>query len=162
MKNAFKLIKGISRALDIIAGAGIVVITVMVVLNVLLRTVFNVPFRGIYEYVSYLTAAVIGLALAYCAVNNAHISIGFIMEKLPLKLRAVIDIVTKAAVLVFLGVLTCQTALLGYNTALSGEVSPTVRIPFYPFIYLVAAGVFMLGVVVLFHLAAEIKGVIKK
>ncbi|NLG53230.1 MAG: TRAP transporter small permease, partial [Clostridiales bacterium] len=98
MKNAFRFIKGISRALDIIAGAGIVVITVMVVLNVLLRTLFNMPFRGIYEYVSYLTAAVIGLALAYCAVNNAHISIGFIMEKLPLKLRAVIDIVTKAAV----------------------------------------------------------------
>ena len=81
MQKITELIKKASKLMDTIAGWGIVAIMALVVINVLLRVIFNSPILGVYEYVGYTTAGVIAFSIAYCALQNAHIAIEFIFEK---------------------------------------------------------------------------------
>ncbi|NLG89399.1 MAG: TRAP transporter small permease subunit, partial [Clostridiaceae bacterium] len=90
MQKIAELVKKASNLMDVIAGWGIAAIMALVVVNVLLRVFFNSPILGVYEYVGYLTAGVIAFSIAYCALQNAHIAIEFIFEKIPFKIRRII------------------------------------------------------------------------
>jgi len=71
-----------SRAIDGVAGLALGGVAVLVTANILLRALLNRPIVGTYELVGYLTAAVIGLSLAHCALQNSHIAVDFLVEHL--------------------------------------------------------------------------------
>lgn len=142
----------ISKLLDSIAGWCMASIMVLVVSNILLRTLFKRPILGTYEYVSFFTALVIGLALAYCAVQNSHIAISIITDRLPVKIQMIIEIVIDTIAFIFLSFSTWHIGIYAKSMAGSGEVSLTTKLPFYPFIYLVAFGMSILSLVVLANL----------
>ncbi len=144
-KESGGVVSVISRLLDDAAGWGIVVTMALVVVNILLRVIFKNSIQGIYEYVGYITAAVIGLALAWCALEKAHISIDFIVEKMPAGVRKIVDVITGSVAVIFLLFSCLQTCVYGVKVMNSGEVSATSQIPFYPFIFIVAAGFFVLS-----------------
>lgn len=138
-----------SRAMDRIAGFCMVTAMVLVVSNILLRALFNRPILGTYDYVVLLNAVMIGLALAYCAVQNGHIAVGFLVERLPSRAQTAIDIVMNIAALTFWALCAWQIAVYAGMMAASGVVSPTSQIPVYPFIYLLALGILALSLVIL-------------
>lgn len=149
MKQCTGFVTGLSRILDKIAGLCMVAVMVLVVSNVLLRALFNRPILGTVDYVVFLTAVMIGLSLAYCAVQNGHIAVSFVVDRLPLKMQAVVDIVTSILSLSFWGLCVWQIGSYAQRTAEAGVVSPTTQTPLYPFIYLVAFGLMVLCLVLL-------------
>jgi len=70
-----------SRVLDLLAGVILAGTALLVVANIIGRTLLNLSILGTYEMVGFLTAAVVGLSLARCAVENSHIAIEFILER---------------------------------------------------------------------------------
>lgn len=158
MKKLKQMIEKISQFLDNLAGWGIVVTMILVVVNILLRIILKSPIDGIYEYVGYITAVVIGFGLAWCAIQKSHVAIEFIVEKLPQKVQTVISTVTGLMVLVFLLFAGYQVFCLGLKVLSSGEVSATARIPFYPFIFLVALGFIVLALVEFVNILKGVKG----
>lgn len=156
MQKFERLVTKASRLMDTVAGWGIAAVMALVVINVILRVFFNSPILGIYEYVGYLTAGVIAFSLSYCALQNAHIAIDFIFEKMPAKSRRIIEIITGLIIFLFLLFLCVQVILYAIQVLLSGEVSPTAKMPFYPFIFMVAAGLFVLAII---ELIKVVKGV---
>ncbi|HEY8500449.1 MAG TPA: TRAP transporter small permease [Clostridia bacterium] len=147
MQKIERLISKASKLMDIAAGWGIAAIMALVVVNVLMRVIFNSPIKGVYEYVGYMTAGVIALSIAYCALQGAHIAIDFLFEKLPVKIRKTIYYISGSIIIVFLLFLCCQIFIYALKVMSSGEVSPTAGMPFYPFIIMVAIGVFVLSAV---------------
>jgi TRAP-type C4-dicarboxylate transport system permease small subunit len=147
MQRIEKLVTRAGKIMDIVAGWGIVAVMALVVINVLMRVIFNNPIMGIYEYVGYLTAGIIAFSVSYCALQNAHIAISFIFEKLPLKSRKIIDIITGFIIVLFLLFLCVQVVVYALKVMSSGEVSPTAKMPFYPFIFMTALGLFVLSVI---------------
>ncbi|TYO97024.1 TRAP transporter small permease [Desulfallas thermosapovorans] len=143
------LVTGLSRILDKIAGLCMVLSMLLVVVNILLRALFNRPILGVYEYVIFLTLATIGLSLAHCAIQNGHIAVSFVFDRLPLKIQGLVDLVINAAGLLFWGLCAWQVGIYAHGTAASGVVASTTQIPLYPFIYLVAFGLLALGLVLL-------------
>ena len=77
-----RLIKNAAKVFAEIAGWLLFVCMLIVTLNVILRKVFNSPLLGTYEWVGILSALVISLGLAYCAVVGGHIAIDFIVNKM--------------------------------------------------------------------------------
>lgn len=161
MKNNYNvLIAMISKLFDKMAGWCMVFTMVLIVGNILLRSLIKKPILGTYEYVGFFTALIIGLSLAYCAVQNGHIAVNFIVDKFTPKTRYVIDILTGILSTSFLCLAAWHTGNYAYSMILSGEVSPTTKTPFYPFIYLVTFGLFLLALVLLCKLIEFIgKGV---
>lgn len=143
------LVTATSRILDKIAGFCMVSIMLLVVSNIVLRVLFNHPILGTYEYVVFLTVAAIGLSLAHCAVQNGHIAVDILMDRLPLKIQGVIDLVMNTAALLFWGLCAWQIGIYANKMAISGLVSPTSQIPMHPFIYLVAFSILALSLVLL-------------
>lgn len=152
------VVTALSRALDFIAGIILAATVFLVVANILGRALFARSILGTYEMVGFLTAAVVGLALSRCALENGHIAVGFVVDKLPENLQKYIDLVVGIPALIFLSVVAYNIFVTGYLVAESGEVSPTTQIIFYPFIYLVGTGFAVLALAVLVNLCRQFAG----
>lgn len=158
MKRFKTIVFKASRYVDILAGFILVGIAILIVANIVLRRVANSSILGTYEMVGYLTAAAIGLSIAYCAVQGGHISANFLVERLPRPVQRIISISVDLASFVFLSLASWYLTRYATVIALSGRVSPTIRFPFYPFIYLVALGFLALALVTLVRLAESLVG----
>ncbi len=164
VKAGSKQLKGLaeslSQVLDKLAGFCMVAVMGLVVSNIILRAVFNRPILGTYDYVGFLTALVIGLALANCAFKNGHIAVSFVVEHFPAKAQAGVDVVVNSLSLFFWGLVSWQLWVYAGSTINKGLVSPTTQTPLYPFIYLVSLGFFALCLVLLVKLFESVKRVI--
>lgn len=149
MNKFTDLVTGTSRLLDKIAGLCLVGVMVLIVGNILLRAIFKNPILGTIDYATFLTAVMIGLSLAYCGVQKGHIAVDFVMERLPLKLQAAVDMVMGLLSLSFWSLCVWQTGVYANRMAAAGVVSSTTQTPVYPFIYLVDFGLFALCLVLL-------------
>lgn len=134
------LVVNISRLLDRIAGIAIFISMLLVVANTVSRVLFNKPILGTMEYVGFLAAVAVGLALAMCAVGNGHIAVDLLMDRLQPSVRVFIDGLVLLVTVIFLGLCSWGLFQYGASSAASGLVSPTTQTPVYPFIYLVALG----------------------
>ena len=146
--------------LDKIAGFGLVLIMLLIVVSVLTRTFFK-PLIGTDEYTGFILACVIGLAMANCAIHNGHIAVDMIMERFSPKVQAGIDIIISIIAVVFWSLTTLHIGKYAYSMAVGGEVSMTTTIPYYPFIYVVAFGVLGLAIVALVKVLNAIGKVVK-
>jgi TRAP-type C4-dicarboxylate transport system permease small subunit len=121
----------------------------LVVANVLMRSIFSRPILGTYELVGLLTAMGVGLALANCAFKKGHIAVGFIVDRFTPRIQAIIDVFIYSVTMGFWFLVACEVAEYANNMAENGMVSSTTQIPIYPFIYLLALGILGLSLVLL-------------
>jgi TRAP-type C4-dicarboxylate transport system permease small subunit len=147
-----QIIRKLAKILNIAAAGGILAMVVLIVGNILLRRFLKQPILGAYEYVGFLTVLIVGFSLAHCAVLKGHIAIGFVVEKLPVKVQSVFEIVTGILAAFFFGIVSWHLAGYGSRLLASGEVSPTTRTPFHPFVYMISVGMAVLSLVILMQL----------
>lgn len=149
----------LSRILDHIAGIFLFLVMMLVVFNVLLRSIFNAPITATYDLVGMFTSVGIGLSLAYCAIQKGHIAIDYFIDKFPPGFRLFLDFCTHFISIIFLVIASWQLTKLGYNMTITGEKSASAMIPYYPFIYIVAFGMFIFSIIVLLQMVEIIKRV---
>jgi TRAP-type C4-dicarboxylate transport system permease small subunit len=138
MKRLFGVTETLSRGLNVIGGLGLVFIVLITTSDVILRA-FRLPILGTYEIVSFTGCVVVLFALPLTSWLHAHIYVDFVVEKFSPGVQKAINVSTRCLV-IFLFILFAWN-LMTYAADLQriGEVSPTLKIPFYPVVY--AAGV---------------------
>lgn len=136
----------VTGALDWVAGLVVLASMFLVAGNVVLRP-FNLPIAGTYEWTGFLTALAIGLALAHCAIKGGHTIITLVVDRLPLRVIKIDRIVVRLFTGSFLVVAAWRVAAYAQSTWKSGEVAPTTKVPFYPIMFIVAAGILVYAVV---------------
>jgi len=150
-----KIVNLFARELDRVAQWAIVVLMALVVTNIVLRFAWR-PLLGTYEFVSFLSAVVISFALAYCVVQRGHIAVTLVVDRLPPRGQAIVDVIVNIISIIFFGLTVWQISLYATDMVVSGEVSPTTKTPFYPFVYGVALGFLFLCLVLLVDLIKSI------
>jgi TRAP-type C4-dicarboxylate transport system permease small subunit len=135
-----------SRFFGLVAGYVLAVTMGLVVVNVVLRP-FGHPIKGSFELVGYFTSVVIGLALADCAAKGGHIRVSFVVEKLPVRAQAAVDLVTGILASAFLVLAVFELCRYAAELMRSGEVGFTTQIPYYPYVLLVALGFLLYALV---------------
>ena len=118
--------------------------------NVVLRFFFNAPYRGAYELVGFLGAVVIAFALGHTQKRKDHIVVDILTSKFPKRVNRILDGINYFITTIFFAIVSWQVFIWGTKILKSGEVSETLKIVFYPFIYSVSLGfaVFSLTLVV--------------
>lgn len=159
MKHLAGVVKGVSSILDKLAGLCFFSVMLLIVANIILRTVFNQPILGTYELVGFLTAMGVALALAHCAFQDGHIAVSFIMERLPRKIQFITAVFVNSVSLVFWASAVWALGKYGFAMKIRGLVSPSAEIPVYPFIYLVAFGLLGLCLVLSFKFLISFRDV---
>jgi len=143
------MVTGFSKSLDRIAGLCLTIVMLMVVANILMRAIFNHPILGTFELVGFFTALGVALALARCALENSHIAVDFLVERLPLRIKAGVEVLINLIGFSFWSMCAWHLCIYASNKMASGVVSSTAQIPVYPFIFLVSLGVLGLCLVLL-------------
>lgn len=126
------------KALLAAGGAALLLLVLLATANVGLRLA-NAPLSGTYELVAFLGALVIASALGHTQKKKDHIVVDILSDRFPPRVKKTLDAFSYAVSAVLFGVAAWRLAVLGRTIERSGEVSETLKIPFHPFVYAVAA-----------------------
>jgi TRAP-type C4-dicarboxylate transport system permease small subunit len=152
-----KVLKKATRVLNVIGGAALTFMMLLTTADVLMRAGGR-PIIGTYEIVALCLALVIGFTMPGVSLDRKHVYMEFLVDKLSPTRKAMLNTLTRLmAILLFV--------LIGYNLFtianefhISGEVSPTIQIPFYPVAYGVGVCCFIQCLVFVFHIVEIWRG----
>ncbi len=96
----------ISRIAVWCGGAALLVAAVIVTVDVLLRKTFSITMSGSDEISGYVFAASTTWAFSYCLLHRANVRIDALYTFLPRPVRAVLDIIGAALLLLYISLLT--------------------------------------------------------
>jgi TRAP-type C4-dicarboxylate transport system permease small subunit len=137
MARLFETLRFISKLLNSIAGIAVTLMMLLTVADVLLRAGGH-PIIGTFEIVALMLALVIGFGIPQVSLERGHINMDFLLEKLPGRAKNVLNTFTRVLCLMLFGFIGYNLFNVGARFHASGEVSPTIQIPFYPVAYGVA------------------------
>jgi|Deesub1362A_J573_1020465.scaffolds.fasta_scaffold00186_23 TRAP-type C4-dicarboxylate transport system permease small subunit len=138
-------VKRFAHFMNWVAAASIFGMMLLTTTDVVLRY-FRRPIPGTYEIVGFLGSIAVGFALASTSVNRAHVAVSILFQRLPPKAQTFVDAFNSLVAAGFFGILTWQCGALAEDLRQAGEVSMTLEMPFYPFVYGISAGCAMLAV----------------
>jgi len=134
MKGFLKAVKSISRLLNIIAGASLIFLMVLTVVDIALRGIKR-PVVGAYELVAFAGAVVIGFSMPMTSWFRSHVYVDFLILKFSRKARNAFNVATRVLVIGLFVVIGLNLIKYGIDLRKSGEVSLTLQVPFYPIAY---------------------------
>lgn len=141
-----------TRLSGIFFGTVMIALSVTIVAEILLRKFLSFSLGGVDELGGYAVAIVAPLAFLVAAADSAHIRINLLHARLPMQLRAVLNlaaVISMTLLALFLLYFTVQTVreTLEYRSiAQTPWATPLI----YPqSLWLVAMGVFALGMLVI-------------
>jgi TRAP-type C4-dicarboxylate transport system permease small subunit len=133
------------RLLALVAGAILLLLMGVTVLDVVMRYVFNAPLASAWEFTEFSMSLIVFLGMAYCGWTGGHISIDLLEKWLDRpSLRYLPALIAFTCALLF--------ALVAYRATLETiatiqQVSNMLRWPHYPFRFTVAFGAAMFALV---------------
>ena len=136
--NFEKATYALSNCLNWIAGAALVAMLGLIVVDIIASGVFNWPIPGGIEIVGFLGVVVIAFSIAHTQFLHGHIEVEFLSTHFPRKIRKINDGVIYFLGMVLFAMLTWKSYEFGRVLQTSGEVSMTQEIPFYLFVYSIA------------------------
>lgn len=119
------------------ANAALLAMMLIVCGNVLLRFLGR-PIWGSFEIVGFLGTIVISFALVHTTAEKSHLAVEMIVSRLPGRIRNTLALVNPFLSLAMLLLIAWQCARYGMRLWRSGEISPTLGIPTYPFLFGIA------------------------
>ncbi len=129
-----KISKDLARILAWVAGLAIVLMMLLTCADVVLRYLRR-PIPGTYELVKFLGAVAVAFAMGHTLVQKGHVAVSLVVRILPARVQALIETVTGFFALVLFALITWQAVMYGNDLRATGEVSLTLQLPFYPFVY---------------------------
>ena len=161
--DRFENILGIiSRWLNWVAAAALVLMMLVVCANVIGRSFFGEPVKGTVDIVGYLGAFVLAWALAYTQVRKGNISIEILMLRLSQRLQTLIDTVVYFICFVLFGIVSWQATKYALITWEGGLRSEVMKIPTGPFMLVVALGCIALTLVLLMDFLMSVNKAVRK
>ncbi len=153
----------ISGVLNRVGTAIILVMMLLTTTDVVLRHVFNRPIKGAYEVTEFLMLMVVALGLAYTQSKKGHIFVELVTSRFSPRAQAVNDAVVYLICL-GLGVLLAWQAVAGGRLQQINNVvaSDVVRIPLYPFYYVLALGFATLCLVFILDVVDSLRRAVKR
>lgn len=152
-----KFVNWLADKVNWLSAAAVAFIMFLTVADVFMR-LFGHPISGTYEIVGFVGALIISFALPYTSIQKGHIAVDFLMMKMPWLVRVIVNAINAFIAMVLFGIISWQSVIYAVSLKNSGEVSATLQMPVYPFIYGVAVGCALLCVVLFIEFLRQFKG----
>jgi TRAP-type C4-dicarboxylate transport system permease small subunit len=149
------LVGYLSRFCMVVSGAALLLLVLLATSNVTMR-LFGIPFAGTYEIVAFLGALVTAGALAHTQRRRDHIMVDILTDRFPPLVKRLLDAVSDLLAATLFGIASWQISAWGGKLRVSGELSETLQLKFYPFVYATAAGFGLLTLVLVLQMFRSI------
>lgn len=150
-----RIVYAVSRKLNAVSAWILASLMGLVSVNVIARH-FGHPIFGVYDFVGFLLALYISFSIGECAVKKGHITVGIVADILPKAVLPFLDAIVAVLGTTLYLVLSWQCFVYGKRVWDSGKMSLGLEMPFYPFIFGVAFGFFMLALVLMIDIVQSI------
>jgi TRAP-type C4-dicarboxylate transport system permease small subunit len=161
MKRFERIINSLSKWLNWVAGIGLVLMLLVIVVDIIGAKLFKSPLPGAVDIVGLLGIVVIAFAIAQTQVVHGHIEVEFFVTRIPEKARNIIAGVIYSLGMLLFVLLAWQSYDFGRTLQVSGEVSMSLGIPLYPFVYGTAFSCIVVFLVLLLQYLKEVLKVVK-
>lgn len=111
-------------------------LTAIACINMFMRIVGS-PFKGAYELVGFFGALVVALPLGYAQINRAHIAVDVLTRHYSKKALRWVNAFNSLVCTFFFVLVAWQSGVYATAIMRRGETSETLRVIYYPFVYLV-------------------------
>jgi TRAP-type C4-dicarboxylate transport system permease small subunit len=142
MDRVFGLLVSVADILNKIAAAALTIMMFLTVADVLMRAGGH-PIMGTYEIVGLLLALVIGFGIPRVSLDRGHVYMEFLLERIPRRNKDIMNISTRVLCIVLFFLIGYNLFSVGAEFHASGEVSPTIKLPFFPVAYAVGVCCFL-------------------
>jgi TRAP-type C4-dicarboxylate transport system permease small subunit len=136
----------LNRVLTFIGGVFLVVMILLTCGNILFRIVW-VPVPGTYELMGLFGAIVTAFALGQTQIRGGHVSVDVLINTFSAKTKKAVRVAGNLICMVFFIIVTWQLVVKAITLWKTGELTETLNIIYYPFIYAVALGCAVLTLV---------------
>jgi TRAP-type C4-dicarboxylate transport system permease small subunit len=137
MENAFDVfLRACKVVLNVIASAALTFMMLLTVADILMRA-FGHPLVGTYEIVSLALALVIGFGIPPVSMDRGNVYMEILLEKLSPRGKAIMNTGTRIVCIILFALIAYNLFSIGSEFHSSGEVSPTIKLPFFPIPYAV-------------------------
>ncbi len=137
-----RFLRVVSTVLNGIGGTALTLMMFLTVTDVISRSLGH-PILGAYEMVTLLLAVVIGFSIPKVSLDKGHVIMEFLLEKLGPRSKAMMNTFTRILCIWLFVVIGYNLFIIGGEFRMSGEVSSTLKIPFYPIAYCVGVCCFV-------------------
>jgi TRAP-type C4-dicarboxylate transport system permease small subunit len=156
-----KIIRNASKGLHSISGGAIFAMALLTCADVIMRFLGG-PIRGALDIVRFLSVITVSFAIAYAQVQKAHTSMEFVVLRLTGRSKAIVESIVYLLSLGLFVLLARQSCLFARRLWLAGEVSPTIEVPLFPLVFLIAIGASVLCLVLMADLIRSLKKALAK
>ena len=131
MEKLLTTVLRVSKVMNGIAAGALTVTIAIIVVDVFLRGVGH-PVAGAYDAVGFLCGPlIIGFAVPLASWNKNHVSMDILLAKLPTGNRNLLKVLTRVICILLFSFIGYNFFSIGNEFRGAGEVSQTLRLPFY-------------------------------
>ena len=122
----------VTRWLALGACAGLLIISIVTLADVLLRWLFSAPIRGFYDFARIAMTAACAACSPALIAQRGNITIRFAGKLLGRRATRVLDAFGALVTLAFFVAMACQYVYFSLDMARSGERLPILQWPVWP------------------------------
>ncbi len=138
----------LNSLLNFIGGIFLVAMIILTCGNIFFRIVW-VPIPGTYELMGLFGAIVTAFALGQTQARKGHVAVDVLINTFSAKTRKALKVAGDLISIAFFVIVAWQLIVKGNTLWKTGELTETLKIIYYPFIYAVAFGCTVLTLVCL-------------
>jgi TRAP-type C4-dicarboxylate transport system permease small subunit len=144
MKKVEKIIRLIIESSGIAGVVILLAMMTMTVADVIMRYFFRRPIIGSTEISVTLMVCVVFLGIGWCALNDGHISVDIITNRLSKRGRALLNAFDNIVTLVLALIIAWRSFIEAVSVKNMEVTSPLLSIPRYPFVFVTSFGFLLL------------------
>jgi TRAP-type C4-dicarboxylate transport system permease small subunit len=110
----------------------------LIVADIVLRYIFNSPLSYSLELVEVGLAVVVFFAIVVCTADRGHINIDIFLKRFPERAQAAINSFFYLICTGLFGLLVWRCTLYAMRLQDMGQVTMMLRVPYYPFVLVMA------------------------
>jgi TRAP-type C4-dicarboxylate transport system permease small subunit len=146
----------LSTKLNWVSAAALIFIMLLTCADVVMRF-FGSPIPGTYELAGYFGSVIISFGMAHTSIERGHIAVNLLVDRLPPRAQAITEGVGNIAAAVLFGILAWQCQVYARDILETGEISLTLGMPTWPFVFGLATGSGMLSLVLFVDALRQLK-----
>ena len=140
MLRLIRYVRRFNLMMHYVAGIALVGMLALTVADITGRSVFNNPVPGTVEVTAAVLVVIVFLGLARSEDLGDHITVDLLYVRVGDRSKKVLDYFADVMSVLVLGLMAYQLYRFGIRQADSGAVTPVLRWPIWPFVFIAALG----------------------
>lgn len=157
-----KAINALSRVMNIAASIVLAAMMLLTVADVFMRYFLRLPILGTTELTENMMVCLTFFGLAWCAAQQSHLRVDLVMSRFPPRVQSFVESMTTLAGLVMVALIAWRSLIEGIAVQELNIISSLLRIPAFPFYYVIALGSALLALVMVAQVIQHIGKAVRR